>query len=196
MRTLSQNCEQTLQKLRTNRIVNKRAFLTNVVSLSLSILSLFFFVLSLSLYLSPLHFSSLLFSLFSPSLSLSISLPQKPILVDHTLRASDINHGNEYENASTDQGNNDCHQSDRGADTRVLVATSGICRKGVGSEGTDQGTVRVPFCVWPSHALSSKRITKPYSEPIQNVLPTIPNCILEILATVLNLYSDKICFLF
>ena len=27
LRTLSQNCEQTLQKLRTNRIVNKRAFL-------------------------------------------------------------------------------------------------------------------------------------------------------------------------
>ena len=27
MRTLSQNCEQTLQKLRTNRIMNKRAFL-------------------------------------------------------------------------------------------------------------------------------------------------------------------------
>ena len=26
MRTLSQNCEQTLQKLRTNRIMNKRAF--------------------------------------------------------------------------------------------------------------------------------------------------------------------------
>ena len=29
MRTLSQNCEQTLQKLRTNRIMNKRAFLIN-----------------------------------------------------------------------------------------------------------------------------------------------------------------------
>ena len=28
LRTLSQNCEQTLQKLRTNRIMNKRAFLT------------------------------------------------------------------------------------------------------------------------------------------------------------------------
>ena len=27
LRTLSQNCEQTLQKLRTNRIMNKRAFL-------------------------------------------------------------------------------------------------------------------------------------------------------------------------
>ena len=27
LRTLSQNCEQTLQKLRTNRILNKRAFL-------------------------------------------------------------------------------------------------------------------------------------------------------------------------
>ena len=30
MRTLTQNCEQTLQKLRTNRIVNKRAFLSFV----------------------------------------------------------------------------------------------------------------------------------------------------------------------
>ena len=30
MRTLSQNCEQTLQKLRTNRIMNKRAFLKNL----------------------------------------------------------------------------------------------------------------------------------------------------------------------
>ena len=29
LRTLSQNCEQTLQKLRTNRIMNKRAFLKN-----------------------------------------------------------------------------------------------------------------------------------------------------------------------
>ena len=29
LRTLSQNCEQTVQKLRTNRIVNKRAFLKN-----------------------------------------------------------------------------------------------------------------------------------------------------------------------
>ena len=28
LRTLSQNCEQTLQKLRTNGIMNKRAFLT------------------------------------------------------------------------------------------------------------------------------------------------------------------------
>ena len=28
LRTLSQNCEQTVQKLRTNRIMNKRAFLT------------------------------------------------------------------------------------------------------------------------------------------------------------------------
>ena len=28
LRTLSQNCEQTLQKLRTNRIMNKRAFLS------------------------------------------------------------------------------------------------------------------------------------------------------------------------
>ena len=31
LRTLSQNCEQTLQKLRTNRIMNKRAFLRNSV---------------------------------------------------------------------------------------------------------------------------------------------------------------------
>ena len=29
LRTLSQNCEQTLQKLRTNRIMNKRVFLIN-----------------------------------------------------------------------------------------------------------------------------------------------------------------------
>ena len=29
LRTLSQNCEQTLAKLRTNRIMNKRAFLKN-----------------------------------------------------------------------------------------------------------------------------------------------------------------------
>ena len=30
LRTLSQNCEQTLQKLRTDRVMNKRAFLRNV----------------------------------------------------------------------------------------------------------------------------------------------------------------------
>ena len=30
LRTLSQNCEQTLQKLRTNRIMNKRAFLISL----------------------------------------------------------------------------------------------------------------------------------------------------------------------
>ena len=29
LRTLSQNCEQTLQKLRTNGIMNKRVFLNN-----------------------------------------------------------------------------------------------------------------------------------------------------------------------
>ena len=33
MRTLRQNCEQTLQKLRTNRIMNKRAFLRNFKNL-------------------------------------------------------------------------------------------------------------------------------------------------------------------
>ena len=33
MRTLSQNCEQTLQKSRTNRIMNKRAFLINWTNL-------------------------------------------------------------------------------------------------------------------------------------------------------------------
>ena len=31
LRTLSQNCAQTLQKLRTNRIMNKRAFLNKLV---------------------------------------------------------------------------------------------------------------------------------------------------------------------
>ena len=31
LRTLSQNCEQTLQKLRTNRIMNKRAFLNQTL---------------------------------------------------------------------------------------------------------------------------------------------------------------------
>ena len=31
------------------------------------------------------------------------------------------------------------------------------------------------FCMWLSDALSSKRITKPCLEPIQTILPTIPN---------------------
>ena len=36
-------------------------------------------------------------------------------------------------------------------------------------------SVQVLFCVWLSDALSSKRVTKLYSEPIQTVLPTNPN---------------------
>ena len=40
--------------------------------------------------------------------------------------------------------------------------------------------------------LTSKRITKPYSEPIQTVLTTSPNrTYLETIETVLDLYSDK-----
>ena len=41
LRTLSQNCEQTLQKLQTNRIMNKRAFLKNCRKASKAILRLF-----------------------------------------------------------------------------------------------------------------------------------------------------------
>ena len=38
-----------------------------------------------------------------------------------------------------------------------------------------QGAVRALFCVWLPDALSSKRISKPYSEPIQTVLTTSPS---------------------
>ena len=48
LRTLSQNCEQTLQKLRTNRIMNKRAFL----SFCVAPMSMF---LETALFESPTH---------------------------------------------------------------------------------------------------------------------------------------------
>ena len=62
----------------------------------------------------------------------------------------------------------DCWETKSRDNTRHGQVTA----KSVTSRST---AVRVLFCVWLSDALSSTRVTKPYSEPIQTVLTTSPN---------------------